>query len=373
MKVTKSNLETLEKKHKGYIKGAAVSEFFKDFGIRFAAGHWCAGDFLDRFATDGYAEEGTSDSGILAQMERVAAAEIEGIEFHDTVFLNTDFKPDKEIIAAVKKQLKRLKLVPTNMNINLFTHPRWRLGGLTNPNRVVRAAALRNALQAVEIADAVGCRSVALWPGSDGWDYNFESDYGEMLNMFVNGCAAINRKAKSYGLRFGIEAKLKEPREGNMVISTTTKAMLVARTVNEACGGKNMGVAIDYGHEMMYGVEPADMLYTAKRFGVPITNFHLNNAKYRSNDEDRVTGTGDNWALADFCYAAIVTGYDGWFGEDQFTYRQNPVKAMSLSREIFANVMKKALLIYKRRDALKKSQSSGDSSAVIDVVKDILI
>jgi len=373
MHASKSSLETLEKKYKGYLQGSVVTKFFKEFGIRFAAGHWCAGDFCDRFATGGYAEEGKCDSGIMAQMERVAAAEIEGIEFHDNVFINAKFRVDPEIIATVKKQLKRLKLVPTNMNINLFTHPRWRLGGLTNPDRSVRSDALYIALRAVEIADAVGCSSIALWPGSDGWDYNFEADYGELLDLFIAGCVAINKKAKSYGLRFGIEAKLHEPREGNMVISTTPKAMLVARAVNEECGSNNMGVAIDYGHEQMYGAEPADMLYTAKRFGVPITNFHLNNAKHKSNDEDRVTGTGDNWALADFCYAAIVTNYEGWFGEDQFTYRQDPVRAMSLSREIFANVMKKALLIYTRRDALKKARASGDSSNVIDVVKDILV
>ena len=46
---------------------------------------------------------------------------------------------------------------------------------------------------------------------------------------------------------------------------------------------------------------------------------------------------------------------------------------MSLSREIFANVMKKALIIYKRREALKTARAGGDSSLVIDVVKDLLV
>lgn len=373
MRVTNEGLKKLSTKYKGYLKGPIIAEFFKDFGIRFAAGHWCAGDFCDRFATSGYAMEGGCDSGIVPQMERVAAAGIQGIEFHDAVFHDSRFRIDPDLVASVKKNLKQLKLTATNMNINQFTNPFWKLGGLTNTDRNVRKEALRVVLQAVEIADAVGCGSVALWPGSDGWDYNFEVDYGQALDSFIDGCIAINKKAIKYGLRFGVEAKLHEPREGNMIISTTPKAMLLARTVNEACGGQNMGVAVDYGHEQMYGAEPADMLYTAKRFGVPITNFHLNNAKHKSNDEDRVTGTGDNWALADFCYAAIITGYNGWFGEDQFTYRQDPVRAMSLSRELFANVMKKALLIYTRRDELKKARAGGDSSLVIDVVKDILV
>ena len=94
-----------------------------------------------------------------------------------------------------------------------------------------------------------------------------------------------------------------------------------------------------------------------------------NNAKLHSNDEDRIAGTGDIWRLADFCYAAIDTGYDGWFGEDQFTYRTDPIKSMALSRELFGNVMKKALLIYAIRNKLEKAQSTGDAVAAIELVK----
>jgi hypothetical protein len=112
MKVNSANLATLEKKYKGYLKGPIVAEFFKEFGIRFAAGHWCAGDFCDRFATGGYAKEGCCDSGIVPQMERVAAAGIEGIEFHDAVFHGKNFRMDPELVTLVKKNLKRLKLVP---------------------------------------------------------------------------------------------------------------------------------------------------------------------------------------------------------------------------------------------------------------------
>jgi xylose isomerase len=46
---------------------------------------------------------------------------------------------------------------------------------------------------------------------------------------------------------------------------------------------------------------------------------------------------------------------------------------MALSRELFGNLMKKALLIYARRDKLKKAQATGDAGKTIDVVKDILV
>lgn len=367
MRVTKAGLGRLETKYSGYLEGETLDEFCEEFGIRIAAGHWAAGGFADRFAPGGY--DPGLDGSIVAQIERVAKAGIEGVEFHEALFIDGSYKKDRRKLAEVKEALTKYKVEPTNMNINLFSDPKWRLGGITNANKAIREQALAVALQAADIAKEVGCKSVALWPGSDGWDYNFEVNYGQLLDRFIEGCIAINRKAKSLGLKFGIEAKLHEPREGNMVVPTTHMAILLAKTVNEECGEKNMGVAIDYGHEQMYAVEPASMLYVARRFGIPVVNFHLNNAKLHSNDEDRIAGTGDIWRLADFCYAAIDTGYDGWFGEDQFTYRTDPVKSMALSKELFGNIMKKALRIYAIKNKLEKAQSTGDAVATIELTK----
>ena len=367
MKVTKEELKRLASEYSGYLEGEILDKFYEEFGIRFAAGHWAAGGFADRFAPGGY-NPGLDDSTV-AQIERVAKAGVKGVEFHEALFIDGNYKTDKRKVAEVKEALAKHKLEPTNMNFNLFSDPKWKLGGITNANRSIREDALAIALQGVDIAEEVGCKSVALWPGSDGWDYNFEVNYGQLLERFIEGCIAINKKAKSLGLRFGIEAKLHEPREGNMVIPTTHMTILLSKMVNEECGGDNMGVVIDYGHEQMYAVEPASMLYVARKSGVPVVNLHLNNAKLHSNDEDRIAGTGDIWRLADFCYAAIDTGYDGWFGEDQFTYRTDPVKSMALSRELFGNIMKKALLIYAIKDKLEKAQSTGDAVATIELTK----
>lgn len=367
MKVTKEGLKRLAREYSGYLEGEILDKFYEEFGIRFAAGHWAAGGFADRFAPGGY-NPGLDDSTV-AQIERVAKAGVKGVEFHEALFIDGNYKTDKRKAAEVKEALAKYKVEPTNMNFNLFSDPKWKLGGITNANKSIRGDALAIALQGVDIAEEVGCKSVALWPGSDGWDYNFEVNYGQLLERFIEGCIAINKKAKSLGLRFGIEAKLHEPREGNMVIPTTHMAILLSKMVNEECGGDNMGVVIDYGHEQMYAVEPASMLYVARKSGVPVVNLHLNNAKLHSNDEDRIAGTGDIWRLADFCYAAIDTGYDGWFGEDQFTYRTDPVKSMALSRELFGNIMKKALLIYAIKDKLEKAQSTGDAVATIELTK----
>jgi xylose isomerase len=373
MKITKTNIASLEKKYRGYMKGPKVDAFFEDFGIKFSAGHWCAGDFCDRFAPAGYnCDNPDYKSDFVSQAQRVKAAGIKGVELQSHLFIGKSGR-DGAAIREAKDALRSLNLVPTNMGTTLFADPKWKLGGLTNADRGARKAALETAMLTIDIAREIGCTSVSLWPGSDGWDYDFEVNYGLLLDRFIEGCAAINKKAKSRGLKFGIEAKLHEPREGNMVIPTTHMAILIAKTVNETTGGRNMGVAIDYGHEQMYAVSPAFTLHAAYKMGVPVANFHLNDAKTHSNDEDRIAGTGDNWRLADFCYAAIDTGYAGWFSLDQFTYRMDAVKAMALSKELFANVMKKALFIYARKDELGRAQASGDAGKTIDVVKEILV
>ena len=367
MKVTKVGLKKLDTKYQGYLEKEKINQFFQDFGINFAAGHWAAGGFADRFNLSGY--NPGLDSGIVAQTERVAKAGIKGMELVEGLFLDANYKVDKSRITEVKRALSRNKIQPTNMNIDLYSDAKFKMGGITNADKSIRTDALAKALQGIDIGAEMGCGSLQLWPGSDGWDYNFEVNYGSLFDRFVEGCITINNKAKSAGLKFGIEAKLHEPREGNMVVSTTHMSILVAKLVNEACGGKNMGVVIDYGHEQMYAVEPASMLYLAKKAGVPVVNFHVNNAKLHSNDEDRIAGTGDIWRLVDFCYAAVDTGYGGWFGEDQFTYRTDPVKSMELSREFFCNAMKRALQIYAVKDKLLKAQSTGEATAPIELVK----
>lgn len=109
MKVTKSNLAKLKTRYKEYLEGKDVHRFFDDFGINFAAGHWAAGDFCDRFAPVGYNSKCYGfKSGITSQIERVAKAGIKGVEFHEALFTDNNYKIDIYKIQEVKETLKSL-------------------------------------------------------------------------------------------------------------------------------------------------------------------------------------------------------------------------------------------------------------------------
>lgn len=371
MKIDAQSLASVDQL--GYLEGPDVDALFAQFGIKFAAGHWCAGEFFDRFCPVGYNSlDPNFQDGIVAQIEKVSKAGIEGIEFHEMVFLNPDLSRNEAVIADTKAALVRHNVTPTNMNFNTWTDPTYKFGAVTHPDAGVRQRAKSQVHLGIDIAKELGCVSCGLWPGSDGWDYHFEVDYGQRFSWYIDACTEFAEHAHRIGLKFGTEPKQKEPREGNMIINTVAKAALVCLEVNRSLGEPIMGVAIDYGHEQMVGNTPADSLYMLKTVNVPIANFHINGAKYNSNDEDRIAGTDDIWRLVEFCYAAIDTGYSGWFGEDQFTYRTDQVESMRLSREFFANCMKKALKIYAKRDELVKGQNTGDAVQTIQAVKRII-
>ena len=373
MEISIDRLNSLDTDFRGYLEGDVVNRFFDAFGIKFAAGHWCAGEFRDRFCPVGYNSNNPDFiDTTVTQIARIKQAGIKGIEFHEDVFVDNNHLKDPAKVSEITDALKLHGLIPTCMNMNTWGDPKWKFGGVTNPDPAIRRDCLALCLQGVEMAKEIGFASCNLWPGSDGWDYHFEVDYGKRFDWFIDGCTQIAKKCQDLGLKFGTEPKQKEPREGNMITNTVGKAALVAKEVNNTLGAVVMGVVIDYGHEQMAGNQPADSLYMLKRIGVPIANFHINAAKYNSNDEDRITGTDDIWRLTEFCYAAIDTGYDGWFGEDQFTYRCEQVKAMELSKEMFANCMKRALKIYRVKDKLQAAQDTGMSEKCIDVVKKII-
>ncbi len=370
MRITSRGLAKLDREFKGWLEGDRIDGFFREFNIKFAAGHWCAGDFNDRFAPDGYnSNNPLFRNDIVGQIERVHAAGIRAIEFHERVFIDRNYRKDPAKIREVKDALRRYGMYCNNMNINSWSDPKWKLGSVCNPDKAIRRDAHALLVQAADIAKEMGCPTVAFWPGSDGHDYHFQMDHGQALEWYIEGCTTLARRAKHHGIKAATEPKMHEPREMSMIMNTVSKAALVCLAVNKNVGGKIMGVNIDYGHEQMANSNPAESVYMLDVVGVEMAATHINEAKPKSNDEDRVAGSGDWWRMVEYIYATIDVGFNGHYAEDQFTYRDDPTEAMAISREFFANIAKRALLIWKDRDVLVKAQAKGDGMSVLHAIK----
>jgi len=361
---------------KGPLDRAAAIEFLKALDIRISVGHWSAGDFFDRFAPVGYhSNEPGFTNDFEAQCRRTKAAGITAIEIHQSVFektLNGDL--DWQAVERARHGfLAELGMTITACNINTWTNPAFRLGGPCNPDRAVRRAALDEILKAVEISKHLKIPVLSVWPGSDGADYHFQIDYLESLEWFTEALVEANRACMAAGIKLAIEPKPYEPRELYMIVPTAASAILVAKRVNEICGARNCGLTIDYGHQKMEATTASTACDLAAYAGVPIHKFDINDARQGRNDQDLIFGTISIPESVEYLFTTFIRDYRGYYSQDQFTYRDDPARAMERSLINFANLALKAVRLYARRADLDRARAAGTGPDVLDIVSPILV
>lgn len=355
---------------------AEAIEFLKALDIRMSVGHWSAGEFFDRFAPVGYhSDDPGFTSDFAAQCRRTRAAGIDAIEIHQSVFektLNGDL--DWPAVERAKGgYLAELGMTIPACNINTWTNPRFRLGGPCNPDPALRRAALDEILKAVEICKALKIPVLSIWPGSDGADYHFQIDYRQSLEWFTEALVAANKACVAAGIRLAIEPKPYEPRELYMIIPTAASAILVAQRVNATCGGTNCGLTVDYGHQKMEATTASTACDLAAFAGVPIHKFDINDARQGRNDQDLMFGTVSIPEAVEYLFTTFLRDYRGYYSQDQFTYRDDPTRAMERSMVNFANLALKAVRVYAQRDALDQARAAGTGPDVLDLVSPILL
>lgn len=360
----------------GPLDRARALEFLTTMDIKHSVGHWSAGDFYDRFAPVGYHSDDAGFSNLFeAQCRRTKAAGIDAIEIHQSVFektLNGDI--DWAAIERAKSgYLAELGMTVTACNINTWTNPAFRLGGPCNPDPGLRRWALDEVLKGVEIAKALGIPVLSVWPGSDGADYHFQIDYLESLEWFAEALVTVNKACMASGIRLAIEPKPYEPRELFMIVPTAGSAILVAQRVNQASGGRNCGLTIDYGHQKMEATTASTACDLAAFAGVPIHKFDINDARQGRNDQDLMFGTVSVPESVDYLFTTFVRDYRGYYSQDQFTYRDDPTRAMERSMINFANLALKAVRIYADKPALDAARAKGTGPDILDVVSPVLV
>ncbi len=351
-------------------------EFLKALNIRHSVGHWSAGDFCDRFAPPGYhSDDPNFRNDFEGQCRRTKAAGVDAIEIHQSVFEKT-LNGDLDSKAAERARdgfLAELGMTVPACNINTWTNPKFRLGGPCNPDPALRRAALDEIMKGLELCTLLKIPVLSVWPGSDGADYHFQIDYKESLGWFADALTAVNKEALKHGVKLGIEAKPYEPRELYMIVPTAASAIIVAQKVNQASGGNNCGLTIDYGHQKMEATTASTACDLADWAGVPVHKFDVNDARQGRNDQDLMFGTISIPESVEYLYTTFVRNYQGWYSQDQFTYREDPTRAIERSMINFANLALKAVRICALQPQLDTARKAGTGPDVLDVVSPVLV
>ncbi|MBF4770247.1 xylose isomerase [Nocardioides agariphilus] len=243
-------------------------------------------------------------------IEKLAELGAYGVTFHDddVIPFGSSATEREARLAPFRKALEATGLVVPMVTTNLFSHPVFRDGGLTNNDRDVRRFALRKALDQVDLAAELGAKVFVAWGGREGAESGAAKDIKAALDRYREGFDLLGSYVldQGYDLRFAIEPKPNEPR-GDILLPTIGHALAF---INELEHSELVGLNPEVGHEEMAGLNYAHGLAQALWHG-KLFHIDLNGQTGPRYDQDFRFGAGN--ARGAFWTVDIVEngGYDG--------------------------------------------------------------
>ena len=318
---------------------------------RFGAGIWHFASYVDRYATEGYADPVTT-------LEAIALAGAVGSL--SVVDLNWPFAPKDVKTEDIKSALAKAGVSAVALTPEIYNRD-YVKGGFTNPDPKIRAKAIDLVSEAAVLAADLGCDYVKLWPGQDGVDYPFQADHAQLWRYSVD---AVRELATNFpDMKFCIEYKPREPRN-RMVFSSCARTLLAV----EEMGCDNVGILLDFGHSLYGGESPAEAARLAlsrdRLFAIDV------NDNFRGWDDDMVVGSVHLLETFEFFHALHTAGWDGVWQLDQFPFREDSVQAAKDGVETMRGFHR--ALHRLDHDALRAAQDAQDALLAQRIVKKAL-
>jgi xylose isomerase len=320
--------------------------------MRFGAGIWLFGQFVDRYATDAYGPPVST----LEAIERAGA--VGGLEVLD---INYPFSDPDITVEEVQRALDAAGLRTWCITPHIYTRE-FTAGAFTNPDPAVRRRALEICEAGVDAARRLGSGTVKLWPGQDGYDYPFQADYRELWRLELEGVRAV--ADMDPGVRVAIEYKAKEPRT-HISLSTAARTLVGI----QALGRDDVGIVVDLGHSLFAKETPADVLSLVHDHGRLFT-IEVND-NWREWDDDLAVGSVHLIETLEFFREVRKIGWEEPILLDQFPFREDPVESARTSIETMR--LLDGALDRLDLDALAEAQARQDAVAAQRLVLDLLL
>jgi xylose isomerase len=248
--------------------------------MKTSLGIWALGPMITRFVPGGYQPERASETTV----ERVRRAVeglgdlIDGYEFHYPQELDEDnvdeirevLGPDHDVYCLAG---------------GLHLDPRFGRGGLTNPDPEVRGEALRIAVSGAELAGRLGVPMI-VWPGIEGYNYPFQTPYGDSWAWLVDGFGEIAATLKEHGQLLFLEHKNSEPAMKIFMRNIGMTLHVIHKL--RAQGVDNVKVNMDWQHLIMNGESLGE--YAAMLAADGLLGHQHANSGWGTFDDDNMVG-----------------------------------------------------------------------------------
>ncbi len=326
--------------------------------MRTSLGIWALGPMITRFVPGGYQPQhlGETTAEKVARAVAGLGDMMDDYEFHYPQELSEDNVD--EVRAALDGH--GIYAIATGTHLN----PRFGKGGLSSPDDDVRAEALAEGLRAADFAASVGAQLI-LWPGVEGYNYPFQTLYGDAWARFVDGVGDVATRCQERGIRLFLEHKNSEPAM-KILMRDIGMTLHVIHSMRSR-GLDNVRVNMDWQHLIMNGESLAECAALLAAEGL-LGHLHANSG-WGTFDDDNMVGATAFMETLELAVELRRCGY-GERGErlgfDLYPYTEDAVAAVRRSIVQWRFIDSVAARI--DDEALRRAQLCKDAVAAYEVV-----
>lgn len=295
--------------------------------LKNSVGIWAFGPTATRFVPGGYHTEVLNET-MEKKTERVLNGlkdYVDGYEYHYPNEINeSNVDSIMKILSSEGKDIYCIAL-------GHHTNARYSLGSFINPSPKIREEAVNVAKDGIDIAASLGANFI-IWPGGEGYNYPFQTDYEDLWNNFIDAIATLTEHANKKGVTIFLEHKNSEPAMKIAMRNIGMTLYVINKVKERGIDTTNLKVNMDWQHLIMNGenlAEYARILAMENKLG----HQHANSG-WGSFDDDNMVGALCFMETLELAKELQLVGY-GKNGErigfDLFPYTEDQIEAVKES------------------------------------------
>jgi xylose isomerase len=247
--------------------------------MKTSLGIWAFGPMVTRFIPGGYQPQ-WAGAPTAERVRRAVAGLgdlIDGYEFHYPQELSQDN------LEEVREALgdRDIYCIASGLHLD----PLFGRGGLTSPDPAIREEARRRTVAAADFAGSLGAHFI-VWPGIEGYNYPFQTPYGESWSWLIEGIGEAAESCREHGVLLFLEHKNSEPAMKIFMRNIGMTLHVIHKLRVE--GFDNVKVNMDWQHLIMNGENLAE--YAALLAAEDLLGHQHANSGWGLFDDDNMVG-----------------------------------------------------------------------------------
>jgi len=271
---------------------------------------------------DGYHVESGAESAVDRTKRAADGLRdlVDSFEYHYPGEVNEDN------LAAIQAALGNKDIYA--LALGTFNDPEFCLGAFVNPDPKLRCKNLKITKRGIDLAAEIGAKFI-IWPGGDGYNYNFQIDYVQTWEWFISGIQETVEHANTKNVTILLEHKNSEPAMNILMCNIGMAVYTIHKIKERGTDTTNLKVNMDWQHLIMNGENLAE--YAALLAHDGLLGHHHANSGWGTFDDDNITGASFFMQTLELAKILQRVGY-GRSGErvgaDLFPYTEDQVAAV---------------------------------------------